>query len=101
MAKYFWHSDEQEFKEYPPKPDTSKRSKLPFPAIRSDLEPYRNMVDGGMVDGRVEHTAFLKKHGCRVVEPGEEYQKGIPKVGGLKEELSQTFYELRDGASNG
>lgn len=39
--------------------------------IVSDIEPYRNVIDGGVISSRREHKEFLRRHG--VEEVGNEY----------------------------
>ena len=41
------------------------------PAVRGDYAPYECPITGRMVEGRRAHVENLKRHGCRVLEPGE------------------------------
>lgn len=45
------------------------RRSLPF--MRGDYEPYDCPITGKRITGKAEHEANLKKHGCRVSEPGD------------------------------
>ena len=47
---------------------------LSAPAIFTDFEGYRCPVSGDWIEGRKAHEENLKKHGCRVLEPGEREQ---------------------------
>ena len=44
---------------------------LAAPAIRADYAGYPCPVTGAWIEGRRAHEENLKKHGCRVLEPGE------------------------------
>lgn len=35
-----------------------------------DIQPYRSMIDGSMIEGRSQHRAHLKQHNC--IEVGNE-----------------------------
>lgn len=47
---------------------------LEAPAVRGDYQGYACPVTGVWVEGRRAHEENLKKHGCRVLEPGETRQ---------------------------
>lgn len=40
-------------------------------AVRGDYEGYQCPVSGSWIEGRRAHEENLKRHGCRVLEPGE------------------------------
>lgn len=42
------------------------------PAVRGDYPPYECPVTGQIIEGRRAHEENLRRHGCRVLEPGEE-----------------------------
>lgn len=42
------------------------------PQISSDYAPYTCPITGQWVEGKREHEANLRKHGCRVLEKGEK-----------------------------
>lgn len=44
------------------------------PLVLGDYEPYNCPVTGREIRGRREHQENLKRHGCRVLEPGEREQ---------------------------
>ena len=41
------------------------------PAVRGDYAPYECPITGRTIEGRRAHEENLKRHGCRVLEPGE------------------------------
>lgn len=41
------------------------------PAVFGDYAAYNCPITGKRIEGRKEHEANLRKHGCRVYEPGE------------------------------
>ena len=41
------------------------------PRVQGDYEAYNCPVTGKRIEGKREHEANLRKHGCRVYEPGE------------------------------
>lgn len=41
------------------------------PAIRGDYQGYSCPITGNWIEGRRAHQENLKRHGCRVLEPGE------------------------------
>lgn len=41
------------------------------PMIRPDYAAYDCPITGERIEGRKAHEANLRKHGCRVLEPGE------------------------------
>lgn len=40
-------------------------------AVRGDLPSYECPITGKRVEGRRQHEENLKRHGCRLIEPGE------------------------------
>jgi hypothetical protein len=44
--------------------------KAPGPQVVRDLEPYRSMIDGRVIDGRKRHRDHLRAHGC--IEVGND-----------------------------
>lgn len=41
--------------------------KVCAPNVIADIQPYRSMIDGRMIESRVEHRKHLKEHGCTEV----------------------------------
>lgn len=44
---------------------------LAAPAVRGDYAGYNCPVTGNWIEGRRAHEENLRRHGCRVLEPGE------------------------------
>lgn len=42
------------------------------PAVRGDYEGYACPITGAWIEGRKAHQENLRRHGCRVLEPGEK-----------------------------
>lgn len=63
--------------------------KLCAPMVMTDIQPYRSMVTGEIINSRSQHRAHLRDHG--VVEVGNETKylqpKPITAPAGLKETL--------------
>lgn len=76
----------------------TKRSHLSAPMVMGDLKPYRNMVDGKEVDGRVAHREFLKRN--NLIEVGNEKMEPKntnPAKGEIAREIKETIEQLRAG----
>jgi hypothetical protein len=60
--------------------------------IMPDIQPYKSMIDGSMIDSRKKHRDHLKRHGC--IEVGNE--KVTPKTPeapkGLKDTIGREVY---------
>jgi len=77
------------------------RSELPAPMVMGDLKPYRNVIDGKEVDGRVAHREFLKRN--NVIEIGNEKmeaKKVGPAKGEIGREIKETIEKMRAGYVN-
>ncbi len=63
--------------------------------VIGDLQPYKSMVDGSIVEGRRQHREHLKAH--NVVEVGNSFDKATPKPmtppKGLKEQVARAVYQ--------
>lgn len=44
---------------------------IPSPFVIGEIEPYDCPITGKRITSRAEHNANLKKHNCRLLEPGE------------------------------
>jgi predicted nucleic-acid-binding Zn-ribbon protein len=44
--------------------------------VMNDIQPYRSMIDGSVINSRSQHRAHLKSHGC--IEVGNEKMKPKP-----------------------
>ena len=45
--------------------------KISAPTVRGDYEAYDCPITGKRIEGRRAHEENLRRHGCRVLEPGE------------------------------
>lgn len=45
-----------------------------------DMEPYRSMIDGSVIDGRKRHRDHLKAHGCIEVGNDTSHIKRKPEA---------------------
>lgn len=65
--------------------------------VMPDIQPYRSMIDGSIINSRSQHRAHLKAHGCievgndsSVMNPKYERPKPPP---GLKETIIRVANE--------
>lgn len=67
------------------------------PMVAGDIQPYRSMIDGRIINSRSEHRAHLRDHGC--VEVGNEKitPKPMTPPPGLKETLIRVANEKLRG----
>ena len=54
--------------------------KICAPAVRGDYAPYECPITGKTIEGRRAHEENLKRHGCRVLEPGEASEASRRRV---------------------
>jgi hypothetical protein len=61
------------------------------PMVISDIEPYRNVVDGRLITSRSHHRTFLRQHG--LIEVGnEKMEPRKPQLApGLKEDIRRAM----------
>lgn len=67
------------------------------PQVIRDIEPYRSMIDGSVIDGRKRHRDHLKAHGC--IEIGNEMpkpRKATPISPNRKESLHRMLADVGD-----
>lgn len=69
------------------------QQRIAAPMVQGDIQPYRSMIDGSMIESRSKHRAHLKQHGC--IEIGNE-TKHITQSKPLKPPpgLKQTLIEV-------
>lgn len=65
--------------------------------VMGDIQPYRSMVDGSIINSRSSHRAHLKQHGC--VEVGNDSSlyakpKPISSPPGLKEDIIRAVNDI-------
>lgn len=54
--------------------DFPMERRIQAPAVHGDLPGYDCPITGKWIEGRRAHEENLKKHGCRIYEPGETEQ---------------------------
>lgn len=61
--------------------------------VSGDLQPYKSMITGEMIDGRRQHRDHLRSHNC--VEVGDSFdkapQRSVASPDGLKQRLIEVF----------
>jgi hypothetical protein len=62
------------------RPDAFADDTKSGPQIMRDLEPYRSMIDGSVIDGRKRHRDHLKAHGCIEVGNDTSHLKPRPQT---------------------
>ena len=66
------------------------------PMVIKDIEPYRSMIDGSLINSRSRHREHLRAHKC--VEIGNETKylqpKPLTSPPGLKETLIQATEQV-------
>lgn len=71
--------------------------------VMPDIQPYRSMADGSMIQGRRQHREHLREHNC--IEIGNETKHLKPygdyKPKGVKEDLIRAYQKHREGHRNG
>jgi hypothetical protein len=50
------------------------------PQVVRDIEPYRSMIDGSVIDGRKRHRDHLRAHGCIEVGTDTSHMKVKPTM---------------------
>tara|TARA_R110000751_G_scaffold96964_2_gene188870 strand:- start:1236 stop:1568 length:333 start_codon:yes stop_codon:yes gene_type:complete len=53
------------------RPVSVNRADFPTPRVSGDFDPYDCPITGRTIEGRVAHAENLKRHDCRILEPGE------------------------------
>ena len=64
--------------------------------VMPDIQPYQNMVNGGIITSRSKHREFLKQH--NLVEIGNEKQKSVADLRktGVKESLVASMQRAKE-----
>lgn len=78
--------------ELPPERNGNKQHVMP------DIQPYRSMIDGSIINSRSQHREHLRAHGC--VEVGNDSSVMKPKIQplapppGLKEKIVGAYHQV-------
>lgn len=75
--------------------DYSPEPRAEVPHVLGDIQPYRSMIDGTVIQSRSHHREHLRMHGC--VEVGNDSsldrRRGpIQAPPGLKETIARNVY---------
>lgn len=62
------------------------------PQVVRDLEPYRSMIDGSVIDGRKRHRDHLRAHGC--IEVGNDTTHMQPRKATPMPSVKETMHRL-------
>lgn len=94
-GKFVWDT---EYKKFIPYEEYIRPVVNESTMVIGDLQPYKSMVDGKMIEGRKQHREMLKRN--HLIEIGNETKHLKPygqyeKVPGLKEKLIQEFQKRR------
>lgn len=89
-GRFIWDSAEQRMvpeSEYTPPPEVNA------PAIMGDIQPYKSMIDGSMIQSRSTHRQHLKQHGCIEVGNEKVVPKPIEAPKGLRDAIGRAVYQ--------
>lgn len=70
------------------------KRKICKPYVMSDLQPYRSMIDGTMIESRSKHREHLKDHG--MIELGNE-KPAPPRRTEVKDDIKKDLHEVFAG----
>jgi putative FmdB family regulatory protein len=76
---------------------------LAAPAVRGDYAGYNCPVTGQWIEGRRAHEENLRRHGCRVLEPGETQSAKASHAQGeaaFDRQIEETAEQLVAGLSS-
>lgn len=89
---YFWDSAKQNWV------DIAKRKRgSKGPILVKDYAPYRNMLNGQMIDGRAAHREFLARTGVRNVEAGETSKPDQFDRESLRKDIGTAYNMVSEG----
>ncbi|MEC9266718.1 MAG: hypothetical protein VX464_11715 [Pseudomonadota bacterium] len=71
----------------------SKRAPFSTPGIAGDYETYDCPITGQPIEGRAAHRENLKKHGCRLLEPGETREASRKRQESFDAEMAKILKE--------
>lgn len=66
---------------------------LSAPYVAPDIQPYRSMVTGEIINSRSQHRAHLKQHG-KVEIGNERMEVKRPEPTGIKDDLAKAIAQL-------
>lgn len=93
MTRKTWVQDPVTLKLIP-KEEYRPRSQAGF-FVMDDLKPYKSMITGEMIQGRAQHRAHLRQHGC--IEVGNEKLAPHKTVNPSREDYRRSVAEVLAG----
>ncbi len=67
------------------------------PQVVRDIQPYRSMIDGSVIDGRKRHRDHLKAHNCVEIGNDTSHMKAKPSFKtNRKESLHRMLADVGD-----
>lgn len=88
MTRKRYIQDPVTFELVPAEEYYAARHEVSAPMVMPDIQPYRSMVTGEVINSRSRHREHLKDHGC--VEVGNDWkqpQRTVNPSDGLKRRL--------------
>src|ERR1700741_404986 len=72
--------------------DVEMTRQITAPYVMADIQPYKSMIDGSMIESRSKHRTHLKDHGMIEVGNEEPVKPRQVEVGkDLKKDISETI----------
>lgn len=93
MTRQTWVQDPKTLKLIP-KDQYQPRHDAGF-FVMGDIQPYKSMITGEMIQGRRQHREHLRQHGC--IEVGNERltPKKVSPIS--KESIKREIYQIANG----
>lgn len=93
MTRKSWVQDPVTLKLIP-KDEYQPRSQAGF-FVMGDIQPYKSMITGEMIEGRRQHRDHLREHGC--IEVGNERQKPRTPTPISREDVRRDLHRVFSG----
>lgn len=80
-----------------PADEYHRRCDVNAPMVMPDIQPYKSMITGEMIQSRSAHRDHLRQHGCIEIGNETKHMKSKPMTPppGLKERLIQVVNSRR------
>lgn len=65
------------------------------PFVMDDIKPYKSMITGEMIQGRAQHRAHLREHGC--IEVGNEKIPDHRETPIRREDIRRDLFQVAAG----
>lgn len=93
MTRQTWVQDPVTLKLIP-KDEYQPRTQAGF-FVMDDLKPYKSMITGEIIQGRAQHRAHLRQHGC--IEVGNEKLTPHKTINPTREDYRRTVADVMAG----